>query len=249
MLLVVLPVIFMTLWFSWRYRDSNTNIDYQPEWSHSTLLEIIWWTIPCMIVSILAVITWVSCHQLDPFKSLNQTTTKSATLKIRVIALDWKWLFIYPQQNIATVNYLAIPVGTPVEFEITSEGPMNSFVIPQLAGQIYAMAGMRSKLNLIANDLGDYKGFSANFSGNGFSNMQFVTHVATQKEFNDWIETTKHASKSLDRTEYNRLAQASTNEPVMYYRATDKYIFINTVMKKMMPEKDVLALCRERSWV
>src|SRR5579885_452134 len=160
MLIVVLPVIFLALFFSWRYREGNRNAKYAPEWAHSTVLELIWWSIPCAIIAILGIITWHSSHTLDPFRPLN-AAGKTQTMTIQAIALEWKWLFIYPEQNIATINYLQIPAGVPVRFEITSEGPMNSLLIPQLAGQVYAMAGMQSRLHLIADEVGDYQGFSS----------------------------------------------------------------------------------------
>lgn len=248
MLLVVIPVIAMTLFFSWRYRESNTNAAYKPEWAHSLLIELIVWSIPCAIIAALATITWFSSHELDPFRPI-KSISKYQTLKIQVIALNWKWLFIYPEQDIATVNYLQIPVGVPVEFQITSDGVMNSFIIPQLAGQIYAMAGMQSKLNLIADEVGDYQGFSANFSGKGFSGMKFVTHAGTMKEFEEWIATVKQSPLKLGKDEYDQLAIASMNTAVTYYSAANKYLFQISVMKAMMPEKDVLALCKQRSWI
>ena len=248
MLLVVIPVIVMALLFSWRYRESNASAVYKPEWAHSVLLEVIWWSIPCAIIATLATITWTSSHELDPFRPI-QTVNKYQTLKIQTIALNWKWLFIYPDQNIATVNYVHVPVGVPVEFQLTSDGVMNSFLIPQLAGQIYAMAGMQSKLNLIADEVGDYQGFSSNFSGEGFSGMKFTAHVGTQKEFDTWVASVKQSSLKLGKDEFDQLTRPSQNVPVTYYAEANRYLFQITVMKSMMPEKDVLALCKQRSWV
>src|SRR5579883_866864 len=174
MLIVVIPVIILTFAFAWRYRESNTKATYSPEWSHSTLLEVICWSVPCLIIVILSVITWQSSHRLDPYKPLAED---SKTLTIQAISLEWKWLFIYPDQNIATVNYVQFPVGVPVRFLISAEGPMNSFQIPQLAGQIYAMAGMQTKLHLMADEPGDYQGLSTNFTGDGFSDMTFTARA------------------------------------------------------------------------
>lgn len=248
MLLVVIPVIVMTLVFSWRYRENNIKATYAPDWAHSYILEIIWWSIPCVIIAILGTITWYSSHSLDPFRSLTQTS-KYRPLTIQVIAMEWKWLFIYPEQNIATVNYLQFPVGVPIRFEITSEGPMNSFLIPQLAGQIYAMAGMQSKLHLIADEIGDYQGFSSNFSGKGFSGMKFVAHVTTQQDFEKWVTAVRQSPFVLDKNKYDQLVIPSENNPAVYYAAVNKYLFNISVMKSMMPAKEVEALCKERSWI
>ena len=155
MLLIVIPVIFMVFAIAWRYRASNEKAKYEPEWSHSTLLEVIWWSIPCVIIGILGAITWTSTHRLDPYQALNHP---AKPITIQAISLEWKWLFIYPEQNIASINYIQFPVDVPVRFLISAEGPMNSFQIPQLAGQIYAMAGMKTKLHLIANAPGEYRG-------------------------------------------------------------------------------------------
>lgn len=247
MLIVVIPVIFMTIYISWRYRESNVNSVYAPEWAHSTPLEIIWWSIPCCIIVVLGIITWNSSHELDPFRPISPADEPPLT--IQAIALQWKWLFIYPNQNIATINYLQLPVGVPVRFDVTSEGPMNSLLIPQLAGQIYAMAGMQSKLHLIANETGDYQGFSANFSGEGFSGMKFNVHVGTQSEFEKWVNSVKQSHNILGKTEYDRLLIASRENPVTMYSAVNKYLFKIATMKAMMPEKEVEALCRQRSWV
>lgn len=234
MLLVVIPVIFLSIFFAWRYRASNTKAIYRPEWAHSTLLEIVWWTIPIIIVTVLGVITWRSTHTLDPYQPLAGNTTKPIT--IQVIALEWKWLFIYPEQNIATVNFVEFPANIPVKFEITSVGPMNSFQIPQLAGQIYAMDGMRTKLNLIANTPGDYDGMSASFSGEGFADMRFVAHAtATQEEFNEWVSSVKASPNQLTDVAYAALIKPSERNPVAYYASADPDIFSGTIMQSMMP--------------
>ena len=248
MLVVVIPVILMTIIFSWRYRETNLSARYSPDWSHNVILEIIWWSIPCCIIAILATITWISSHELDPFKPL-ASSQQQHSLRIQVIALEWKWLFIYPEQNIATVNYVQLPAGVPVNFEITSEGPMNSFIIPQLAGQIYAMAGMQSKLHLIANEVGDYPGFSSNFSGKGFADMKFNTHVSTNDEFDQWVGQIKQVNHHLSKAEYDLLAIPSENFPVTYYSSANLYLFKIATMKSMMPEKEVEALCKQQSWV
>ncbi len=236
MLIVVIPVIILTIFFSWRYREGNLKATYSPEWAHSTVLEVIWWSIPCLIILILAIITWRSSHSLDPYRPIKQHS-QYQPLTIQVIALEWKWLFIYPEQHIATINYVSFPVDVPIRFEITSEGPMNSFLIPQLAGQIYAMAGMKSKLHLIANDIGDYEGFSANFSGKGFSGMKFIAHVSTQKAFEEWVKTVKQTTVTLDKTRYAQLMLPSENDSVTYFSSVDNQLFNTSIMKSMMPMK------------
>ncbi|MDW2210586.1 ubiquinol oxidase subunit II, partial [Vibrio sp. 2025] len=171
MLIVVIPVILMTIYFAYRYRASNTDEEYAPEWSHSTKIEVVVWTIPIIIIAILATITWRSTHELEPSKPL---VSDVKPMTIEVVSLDWKWLFIYPEENIATVNYVAFPKDVPVTFKLTSDNIMNAFFIPRLGTQIYAMPGMVTKLNLIANHEGDYKGFASNYSGEGFSQMKFT---------------------------------------------------------------------------
>lgn len=233
MLLVVVPVILLTFAFAWRYRASNVKAKYQPNWEHSTTLELIWWTIPCLIIAFLGAVTWISSHKLDPYRPLAANTKQVIT--IQAVALEWKWLFIYPEQNIASVNFVHVPVGVPVRFIITSEGPMNSLQVPQLGGQIYAMAGMQTKLHLIADAAGDYQGISANFSGNGFSDMKFTMHAGTQAEFDQWVKAVKKAPEKLTMTTYKRLAQASVNKEVKYYSSAHKDLFETVVMKSMMP--------------
>lgn len=232
MLIIVIPVILMTWVFAWRYRASNLKATYQPDWGHSNLIEIVCWSVPCIIIAILATITWISSHQLDPYHPL---TDSRKPITIQVIALDWKWLFIYPEQNIATVNYLQLPVNEPVKFLITADAPMNSFQIPQLAGQIYAMAGMQTKLNLIANQTGDYKGFSSNFSGQGFSGMSFKVKVTSLDQFNDWAKKIALNSPKLSLENYPQLVKPSENDPPQNYVLQDADLFSNVVMAYMMP--------------
>ena len=168
MLIVVIPVIVMTIVFGWYYRRSNTMAEYLPDWAHSNWIEAIVWLVPVVIVAILGVITWKSSHDLDPHRALESDTPE---LEIQVVALDWKWLFIYPEQGIATVNEVAFPVDTPVRFRVSSGSVMNSFFIPRLGSQIYAMAGMDNDVYLEANEIGSYSGRSTNYSGAGFSGM------------------------------------------------------------------------------
>ncbi len=232
MLLIVLPVLILTFVFAWKYRASNTKATYAPDWDRNHLAEILWWAVPLVIIAVLSVITWKSCHELDPFKPLN---SHAKPLKIQVVALDWKWLFIYPEQNIATLNFVQFPEETPIDFEITSDAPMNSFWIPQLGGQVFAMSGMRTKLQLIANETGNFRGCSANISGQGFSGMTFTAHASSPDEFATWVSAVKQASQSLNLGMYTRLAEPSSYNPVAQYSGVEEGLFDWIVMKYMMP--------------
>ncbi|MBI5798553.1 MAG: ubiquinol oxidase subunit II [Candidatus Yonathbacteria bacterium] len=235
MFIVVVPVFVLLAVFAWRYRESGTS-KYHPDWHSNSVLEIIWWTIPIIIIAIIARMTWVSSHELDPYKPLDSNIPP---ITIQVVALDWKWLFIYPEQNIATVNFVQFPVGIPVNFRITGDAPMNSFWIPQLAGQIYAMAGMDTKLHIIANEAGEYKGVSANYSGFGFSGMKFVAKASTQEEFDQWVAQVRQSPIALSQDEYNELAKKSRNNPVAFYSSAENGLYGKIIMKYMMPKMDI----------
>lgn len=213
-LVVMIPVYTMLFLFAHKYHEKNKKAKYTPEWSKNNLLEFIWWAIPCIIIFIVAVLTWKSSHDLDPFKPINHA---KEPLKVQVVSLQWKWLFIYPEQNIATVNFVEFPEDRPVEFEITSDAPMNSFWIPRLGGQIYAMSGMSTKLNLIADQPGDYNGVSANISGEGFAGMNFIARASSEKEFETWVQSVERSEKFLSMDEYNKLAKPSKNVEPIYY--------------------------------
>jgi len=228
MLIVVVPVIFLTLLFAWRYRASNRNATYAPNWSHSTGIEIVVWTIPTLIILFLGVLTWKSTHELDPYKPL-QSDVKP--INVEVVALDWKWLFIYPDLGIATVNQLALPVGTPVNFLITSDSVMNSFFIPRLGTQVYAMAGMQTQVHLIADEAGDYAGESANFSGDGFSDMKFRTLAKSPADFNAWVAQVKATQQPLSMDKYGSVAKPSEKVPVQYFSSVDPKLFHNIIAK------------------
>lgn len=244
MLTVVIPVIVLTLVFAWRYRSSNAKAVYRPEWAHSTLIEVICWSIPGIIIAILAGITWVSSHELDPYRPI--VINQKQPMVIQAIALDWKWLFIYPDEKIATVNFVQFPTDTPIKFVITSEGVMNSFLIPQLAGQIYAMAGMEATQYLVAETSGDYMGFSANFSGAGFSDMKFVARASSTDDFKKWVTSVKQLStQPLTMINYKLLAKPSSRHPVTYYSLVKDNIFEKIVMQNMMPIADKNHLCNQ----
>jgi len=228
MLLVVVPVILLTLFFAWRYRASNRNATYAPKWAHSTAIEVVVWTIPAVIILFLAILTWKTSHELDPYKPLESNVKP---INVEVVALDWKWLFIYPDLGIATVNQLAVPVGTPVNFRITSDSVMNSFFIPQLGTQVYAMAGMQTRLHLVADAAGDYAGISANYSGKGFSDMKFRTLATSQQDFDAWVQKVKAAQTPLSMDQYAKVSEPSEKAPVEYFSTVDPKLFNNIIAK------------------
>ena len=233
MLLIVIPTVILTFCISWKYRESNHKTTYRPNWDFSLLAESIWWTIPFVLMAILGVITWRACHELDPFKPI---VSDKKPLTIQAVALKWKWLFIYPDLGIATVNYLPFPEKTPLHFEITSDGPMNSFWIPKLGGQIYAMAGMKSELNLIANQEGSYRGCSANLSGEGFSGMVFTAESLSEGNFDNWTRTAMISTNRLNLQSYNELAEPSQYNGQAVYRLGDGGLFDQIIMKYMTPQ-------------
>lgn len=234
MLIVVIPV-FILLWaFAWKYRADNDKSTHAPDWEHNSIAEYCWWGVPVIIVIVLGVLTWKSSHELDPFKSIESTEKE---MVVQVVALQWKWLFIYPDLGIATVNYVQFPEKTPVRFDITADAPMNSFWIPQLGGQIYAMPAMRSKLSLIANEVGSYRGVSANISGDGFAGMTFTAKASTPAEFTAWVGEVKKSGKPLTMQTYKALAQPSQYDPVSVYVLGQKDLFECILMKYMEPAK------------
>jgi cytochrome o ubiquinol oxidase subunit II len=232
MLLVVVPVIAMILVFAWRYRASNEKAEYAPEWSHSTRIEAVVWGIPIAIILILGTICWRTSHQLDPFKPLASTVRP---VRIDAVAMDWKWLFIYPNQGVATLNEVAMPVGVPVVFHITSATVMNSFFIPRLGSQIYAMANMQTAVNLLASRPGTYRGLSANFSGDGFSGMTFKALALSQGDYAKWLAKVKASPRTLDAAGYAALGKPSENVPVAYYSAVPPRLFPQIVDGKLAP--------------
>ena len=225
MLLIIVPVIALIVIFAWRYRKNNTKATYTPDWDHSTKLELVIWGAPLLIIIALGLITWISTHVLDPYRPLSRIDAQRPLaanhkpMVVEVVALDWKWLFIYPEQGIATVNELVAPVDMPIQFKITASSVMNSFYIPALAGQIYAMPGMETKLHAVINKAGIYDGFSANYSGAGFSHMRFKFHGRDQAGFDAWVQQVKAGAGTLDRASYVQLEKPSEKEPVRYYNA------------------------------
>lgn len=230
---VVIPVFAMLFTIAWKYRDDNKEATYAPEWDHSRKLEALWWGIPCAIILVLSIITWYSSHALDPYKPLD---SKEKPVNVQVVALQWKWLFIYPEEKIATVNFVQFPEDRPVYFQITADAPMNSFWIPKLGGQVYAMNGMSTKLHLIADSIGEYEGSSANISGEGFAGMKFTAKSSSQADYDTWVSETKQGSNHLDMAEYDKLAAPSKNVPPKNYMLMQSDLYDKIVMKYMAPE-------------
>jgi cytochrome o ubiquinol oxidase subunit 2 len=242
MLLIIVPVIALTLFFAWKYRRSNESAKYDPDWHHSTRLEIVIWAAPLVIITILGAVTWTSTHLLDPYRPLDRIAPgRSAEnikpLKVQVVALDWKWLFIYPELGIATVNEMAAPVDRPLNFELTSSSVMNSFYVPALAGQIYAMPGMTTKLHAVINKPGQFDGFSANYSGDGFSHMRFKFHGMSEAQFARWTEQVRQGGGRLDGSRYLVLEKPSEKAPVQRFAAVDADLFHKAVNRCVEPGK------------
>ncbi|VVE37352.1 Cytochrome bo(3) ubiquinol oxidase subunit 2 [Pandoraea commovens] len=235
MLLVVIPVIVLTLVFFWRYRETNTAATYSPKWSHSTRIEVVVWTIPVIIVVALAVMIWETTHKLDPYQPIEPIAADKPPVRVEVVALNWKWLFIYPDYKVATVNKLVLPVDTPVEFKITAESLMNAFFIPQLGSMVYAMSGMQTKLHLIASETGTYAGMSSAYSGPGFSDMHFKAHVTSQGDFDKWVKEAQAVPDTLDAPTYVKLEQPGTAAPVAVYANVMPGLFDAVVGKYMGP--------------
>jgi cytochrome o ubiquinol oxidase subunit II len=238
MLAIVIPTIIAILAVGFWFRSSNSRAQYLPDFSHSGLLEVLVWSIPAMTVLLVGGVAWLGAHELDPRKPLNST---AKPLTVQVVSLDWKWLFIYRDEGIASVNRLMIPVGRPVSFELTSAGVMNSLFVPQLGGQIYTMAGMLTRLQLQADHAGTYRGMSAQFSGEGFADMHFNVDAVSAEKFAEWIDAARSGGPELDAKAYERLAKPSAAIAPFTYRAVGPRIFDGILASEMQPDE---ALCR-----
>src|SRR5205807_7459405 len=214
MLVVVVPVILATLGFAWWYRSSNARASRSTDQAYEGRIEFVTWSIPALIVILLSGVIWIGAHQLDPRASI---PADAKPLRVDVVALDWKWLFIYPNQGVAAVNQLVVPAGTPVQFRLTSATVMNSFFVPQLGSQIYAMSSMTTHLNLLADRPGEYPGISANFSGDGFADMRFTVNAVSAGDFDKWLAQARSAGPALDAAGYAALAKPSKAVPAMAY--------------------------------
>ncbi len=222
MLAIVVPVIAATLAFAWWFRASNTRAAFWPDWSFSGRLELIVWAIPALVVTFLGGVAWFGSHALDPYRPLASTTKPT---EVEVVSLDWKWLFIYPDAGVASLNQLVLPVGSPAHFRLTSNGVMNSFFVPQLGSQIYTMAGVTSQLTLQADQTGTYRGLSAQFSGDGFSAMRFEARVLPPDAYAKWVSDAKAAGATLDAATYAQLAKQRGNVSPTTYGSIDPKLF------------------------
>jgi cytochrome o ubiquinol oxidase subunit 2 len=238
MLAIVIPVIFATLGVAFWFRASNERARYRPNFAYSGRLEMLVWSIPAMTVFLVGGVAWVGSHDLSPRKPIASTVK---ALRIQVASLDWKWLFIYPDQGVASVNRLVIPVGTPISLELTSSGVMNSFFVPQLGSQIYTMAGMVTRLHLQADDSGTYRGFSAQFSGEGFSDMHFDANAVTGERFAQWVDTARGSGPELNAKTYADLVKPSTAVMPLTYRSVEPGLFDRILISELQSND---ALCR-----
>jgi cytochrome o ubiquinol oxidase subunit II len=232
MLAIVVPTIVAALAFAWWFRASNTRAHYRPDFVYSGRIELIVWAIPLMVILFLGGVIWIGSHQLDPYTPIASQTKPT---EVQVVSLDWKWLFIYPDQRIASVNELVIPAGVPVHFSLTSATVMNAFFVPQLGSMIATMNGMVTQLYLAADHPGDFYGESAQFSGDGFSGMHFVLHAVPQDAFQQWVSTVQQAGPQLDRASYIALSQESQNVSPFTYRSADPNLFEAVVTQQLPP--------------
>ena len=240
MLAIVIPTILATLGVAYWYRSSNKRARYLPSFEYSGRLEMLVWSIPAMTVLLVGGVAWVGSHDLDPRKPIAST---AKTLRVQVVSLDWKWLFIYPDHRIASVNQLTIPVGMPVSFELTSSGVMNSFFVPQLGGQIYTMAGMSTRLHLQADHPGTYRGLSAQFSGDGFSDMRFAVDAVSVDQFAHWVDAARKVGPALDALTYSELAKPGAAVAPFTFREVAPGLFKSIVMSGMRRREASRSTC------
>jgi cytochrome o ubiquinol oxidase subunit II len=238
MLAIIIPTILATLSVAYWFRTSNPRARYLPDFNYSGRLEVLVWSIPIMTVLLVGGVAWVGSHDLDPRKPISST---AKPISVQVVSLDWKWLFIYPEQGVASVNQLTIPVGTPVSFELTSSGVMNSFFVPQLGSQIYTMAGMATRVQLQADHPGKYPGLSAQFSGDGFADMRFTVDAVPAENFARWVEAARGAGPVLDAQAYEELVKPSQAVAPFTYRAVAPRLF-TSVLNSGMQTDDALCL-------
>ncbi|MBP9852955.1 MAG: cytochrome o ubiquinol oxidase subunit [Patescibacteria group bacterium] len=220
-LVVLLPTYTMLYMFAWKYREGHKK-QYKPDWDSNFSLEFVWWLIPIVIIGVLAVVTYKTSHSLDPYKPLAST---NEPIQVQVVALNWKWLFIYPQEGVASVNEFAFPVDRPVELTLTSDGPMASFWAPELAGQIYVMAGMSTKLHVDANKIGIYEGVNSNITGKGYSDMRFKAKVMSSQSYEDWLTRAANSDKVLSATTLTNLRKETVANPVTYFALQKKDVY------------------------
>lgn len=230
---VVVPVFILLFAIGWRYRASNRKAVYQPDMDGHRGLELLWWGIPCLIILVLGVITVIYTHKLDPYRALESDVEP---VKVQVISLQWRWLFIYPEQGVATLNYLNIPEKTPIDFTITSDGAMNSLWIPALAGQVYAMSGMSTQLHIMADGVGTHHGSSANISGEGYADMNFKVYSMTQTDYDEWLEKARLSDNVLNTSTYKEVAKETRGGPETTFRLEGADVYDSVIMKYMSTE-------------
>jgi len=238
MMLVVIPVFIMLILFAWKYRAGNDKkVDYRPEWSEHKLLEAVWWGIPILIILVLGITAWVTAHTLDPYRKID---SKAAPVNVQVVALEWKWLFIYPDLGVASVNELPVPVNTPIHFTISADAPMSAFWVPALGSQIYAMNGMSSQLNLIADRTGTFPGYNTNINGEGYAKMKFNVYAKSDKDFSSWIASARKSPNMMDEQMLQKISKPGTMSETAYM-LMDNGLYDKVVMKYMkgtMSDKD-----------
>ena len=232
MLAIVVPTIAATFAFAWWFRASNTRATYLPDWEYSGRIELIVWAIPLLVIVLLGGVAWIGSHELDPAKPLASNTPP---LEVQAVALDWKWLFIYPDQRIASVNQLVVPAGTPIHFSLTSASVMNAFFVPQLGSMIYTMSGMTTQLHLQADAPGTFRGLSSHFSGDGFSDMHFDVQAVPAERFAAWVDATRDKGPALDANSYTALAKQSMNTRPFTFGAADPEFFTKIVTQELPP--------------
>jgi cytochrome o ubiquinol oxidase subunit II len=240
MLAIVIPVILAILGFAFWFRASNDRAHYRPDFTYSGRLELLVWSIPAMTVLLVGGVAWIGAHDLDPGRPISSTIKP---VNVQVVSLDWKWLFIYPEQGIASVNKLVVPVGTPISFELTSSSVMNSFFVPQLGSQIYTMSGMATRLHLQADHLGTYPGISAMFSGDGFPDMRFTVDAVTDDRFAQWVRHAHETGSALDKQTYADLVKPSKAVAPFTYRAVAPDLFGSIVNADMGMQGSSLSIC------
>lgn len=228
MMIVAIPVFIMAFVFAWRYRTSNRKAHYTPDWSFSLGLEALVWLIPALIIVALGYLVWTWTHRLDPYQPL---ASSAQATEVQVVAQDWKWLFIYPEQEIAVVNELVFPSEAPLSLDVTSDTVMNSFYIPELGGQIYAMAGMRTQLNLLADEPGTFRGRNTQYSGDGFPHQHFQARATTREAFDEWVDAVRQSGQPLDAEAYDKLAEPTIRHPVAYYSGVGPDLFQDIIEK------------------
>ncbi len=232
MLAIIVPTILATLAFAWWFRASNARAKYRPDFSYSGRIELIVWSIPVMVILLLGGVSWIGSHRLDPATPIESAI---APLEVEVVSLDWKWLFLYPGQGMASVNLLVVPAGTPVHFKLTSASVLSAFFVPQLGSMIYTMNGMTTQLNLMADHVGAYRGMSSHFNGDGFSNMHFTLAAVEPAQFAAWVAQAREQGPVLDAASYRALSRQSINVAPYTFRSADPGLFGEIVMQTLPP--------------